>query len=114
MLYLHGARWSLSTICIASGSCTGWASRSRDDYRGSAAATRPPFGGAGYADAQAASRPRRCARSSRFLYGHSLGGAVAIDLATRNDDVAGLIVSELTSIRDMWMLSATRASRSMA
>jgi uncharacterized protein len=40
--------------------------------------------------------------SQIFLYGHSLGGAIAIDLAVRHPDTAGLIVeSSFTSIRDM-------------
>lgn len=37
-----------------------------------------------------------------FLYGHSLGGAIAIDLAVRNPEAAGLIVeSSFTSLLDM-------------
>jgi len=37
-----------------------------------------------------------------FLYGHSLGGAIAIDLATRHPEAAGLIVqSSFTSMQDM-------------
>jgi len=46
--------------------------------------------------------------SKRFVYGHSLGGAIAIDLLAREDaaPIAGLIVeSSFTSIADM--LSAT-------
>lgn len=40
--------------------------------------------------------------SQIFLYGHSLGGAIAIDLATKLPEVAGLIVeSSFTSIRDL-------------
>jgi alpha-beta hydrolase superfamily lysophospholipase len=38
----------------------------------------------------------------RFVYGHSLGGAIAIDLATKNADIAGLIVEgSFTSMADM-------------
>jgi uncharacterized protein len=38
----------------------------------------------------------------RFVYGHSLGGAVAIELASREQDMAGLIIeSSFTSIREM-------------
>ena len=38
----------------------------------------------------------------RYIYGHSLGGAVGIDLAVKNPDAAGLIVeSTFTSILDM-------------
>lgn len=37
-----------------------------------------------------------------FIYGHSLGGAIAIDLAVQHSDAAGLIVeSSFTSIRDV-------------
>lgn len=37
-----------------------------------------------------------------FIYGHSLGGAIAINLAVQNPDSAGLIVqSSFTSMRDM-------------
>lgn len=37
-----------------------------------------------------------------FLYGHSLGGAIAIELAGQHPDAAGLIVeSSFTSIREM-------------
>ncbi|HBE59526.1 MAG TPA: phospholipase [Cyanobacteria bacterium UBA11149] len=37
-----------------------------------------------------------------FIYGHSLGGAIAIDLASRHPDMAGAIVqSSFTSIWDM-------------
>ena len=40
--------------------------------------------------------------SDILIYGHSLGGAVAIDLATRHADAAGLVVeSSFTSIREM-------------
>lgn len=41
--------------------------------------------------------PRR-----RFVYGHSLGGAVAIELAARDPDIGGLIVeASFTSIADL-------------
>ncbi|BAZ29570.1 phospholipase/carboxylesterase [Cylindrospermum sp. NIES-4074] len=40
--------------------------------------------------------------SQIFIYGHSLGGAIAIDLAVQHSNAAGLIVeSSFTSIRDV-------------
>ncbi|MEH1970511.1 alpha/beta hydrolase [Nostoc sp.] len=40
--------------------------------------------------------------SQIFIYGHSLGGAIAIDLAVKHPEAAGLIVeSSFTSIRDL-------------
>jgi hypothetical protein len=56
-----------------------------------------------YADAQAAWDLLRtlAPERKRFIYGHSLGGAVAIELARRNSDASGLVVeSTFTSIKD--------------
>ncbi|MEA5512488.1 alpha/beta hydrolase, partial [Nodularia sp. UHCC 0506] len=40
--------------------------------------------------------------SKIFIYGHSMGGAIAIDLALKQPEAAGLIVeSSFTSIREM-------------
>ncbi len=45
---------------------------------------------------------RKIPSESILLYGHSLGGAVAVNLAVHHPDAAGLIVqSSFTSIRDM-------------
>lgn len=45
---------------------------------------------------------RQIPPSQIFIYGHSLGGAVAIDLAVKHPQAAGLIVeSSFTSIRQM-------------
>ncbi|NJL37395.1 MAG: alpha/beta fold hydrolase [Leptolyngbyaceae cyanobacterium SM1_4_3] len=58
-----------------------------------------------YADAQTAWDyliQRGVAPEQIFIYGHSLGGAIAINLATQNPSAAGLIVqSSFTSIREM-------------
>lgn len=59
-----------------------------------------------YEDAQAAwkylTQERQIAPERILLYGHSLGGAIAIDLAVQQPEAAGLIVqSSFTSIREM-------------
>ena len=59
-----------------------------------------------YADAEASLRyllgERQIPAPRVFLYGHSLGGAVAIEMAVRRPDVAGVIVeAAFTSIYDM-------------
>lgn len=58
-----------------------------------------------YTDAQAAWDyliQRGIAPEQIFVYGHSLGGAIAINLATQNPSAAGLIVqSSFTSMREM-------------
>lgn len=47
-------------------------------------------------------KERKIQPSQIFIYGHSLGGAVAIDLAVNHPDAAGLIVeNSFTSIRDI-------------
>jgi uncharacterized protein len=76
------------------------------DYRGFGRSDGDlPSEALAYADAQAAwdeLRRREPDSAHRFVYGHSLGGAIAIELATRNDDVGGVIVeSSFTSMRDM-------------
>jgi uncharacterized protein len=58
-----------------------------------------------YTDAQAAWDyliQRGSSPDQIFIYGHSLGGAIAINLATQNPSAAGLIVqSSFTSMREM-------------
>lgn len=59
-----------------------------------------------YQDAEAAwnylTQEREVRPQQIFLYGHSLGGAIAIDLAVQHPDAAALIVqSSFTSMRDM-------------
>ena len=45
---------------------------------------------------------RRTDPGKTFIYGHSLGGAIAIDLAVRHPEAAGLIVeSTFTSMREL-------------
>jgi alpha-beta hydrolase superfamily lysophospholipase len=107
MLYLHGARWSLSNNLHRIGRLhrMGFAVLAID-YRGFGRSDGDlPSEAQAYADAQAAWNELRRLEpdpTRRFVYGHSLGGAVAIELATRNSDVGGVIVeSSFTSIRDM-------------
>ena len=59
-----------------------------------------------YQDAEAAwqylTNQRQIKPQNIFVYGHSLGGAIAIELATRHPDMAGVIVEgTFTSMRDM-------------
>jgi alpha-beta hydrolase superfamily lysophospholipase len=106
MLYLHGARWNVE----------GSAPRIRRmqelgfsvlaiDYRGFGKSTSYlPSEASAYEDARAAwdwlaaKYPQR----DRFIFGHSLGGAIAIDLASQVEDERGTIVEgTFTSIPDL-------------
>ena len=106
LLYLHGARWNVA----------GSAPRIRRmqqlgfsvlaiDYRGFGKSTPGlPSEDMAYEDARAAwqwlaeSHPQR----ARYVFGHSLGGAIAIDLAANVEDERGVIVEgTFTSIPDV-------------
>jgi uncharacterized protein len=106
LLYLHGARWNV----------TGSAHRIRRmqelgfsvlavDYRGFGKSTNDmPSEAMAYEDARAAwdwlrqHHPER----PRYIFGHSLGGAIAIALAAKVDDEAGTLVEgTFTSIPDV-------------
>ena len=86
VLYLHGARWNLTgqTRRIEQLHRFGF-SVFAIDYRGFGKSDGDlPSEASVYEDAQAAWRwvgLRRLIPRARFIYGHSLGGAVAIDLA---------------------------------
>lgn len=81
------------------------------DYRGyGASSAGPPHEQKLYADAEAAwgyLLERRAVRPERaYIYGHSLGGAVAIELALHHPEAAGLIVeSSFTSMQAMGELN---------
>jgi len=107
LLYLHGARWDV----------TGSASRIRRmqelgfnvlaiDYRGFGKTSRElPSEAMAREDARAAWAwlAERHPAARRYIFGHSLGGAIAVDLASQVDDEAGLIVEgSFTSIRDVF------------
>jgi uncharacterized protein len=106
VLHLHGARWDVR----------GSAHRMRRlhdlgfsvlsiDYRGfGRSSAELPSEEAAVEDAQAAWRwlGEQHPRARRFVFGHSLGGAIAVKMAAGRDDVAGLMVEgSFTSIRDV-------------
>jgi alpha-beta hydrolase superfamily lysophospholipase len=106
LLYLHGARWNVegSSPRIRRMQELGF-SVLAIDYRGFGKSTAVlPSEDMAYEDARAAwdwlaahhgDRPR-------YIFGHSLGGAIAIDLAAKVDDERGTIVEgTFTSIPDV-------------
>ncbi|MEC5396875.1 alpha/beta hydrolase [Uliginosibacterium sp. H1] len=107
LLFLHGNAGNLGyNLGIVERLATLGYSVLAIDYRGfGRSSPGVPDEPALYADAQAAWKelaklaPRA---SRRVIYGHSLGGAVAIDLASRVPDAGALIVeSSFTSMADM-------------
>jgi len=106
LLYLHGARWDVRSS----------AHRMRRmhelgfavlgiDYRGFGQSTAAlPSETLALEDALAAWRwlAARHPQAKRYLFGHSLGGAIAVRLAGEVDDAAGLMVEgSFTSIADV-------------
>ena len=106
LLYLHGARWNVS----------GSAPRMRRmqqlgfsvlaiDYRGFGKSSPGlPSEDMAYEDAQAAWKwlAQHHGNRPRYIFGHSLGGAIAIDLASRVEDEQGVIVEgTFTSIPEL-------------
>jgi hypothetical protein len=107
LLYLHGARYDVR----------GSAARMRRlhelgfsvlgvDYRGfgRSEGSELPSEDLAYEDARAAWDwlGRQVPGARRFVFGHSLGGAIAVDLAAHAPDVAGLMVEgSFTSIPDL-------------
>ena len=75
------------------------------DYRGYGESTGKPSEAGTYSDAEAAWRylteERGIAGDRIVIFGRSLGGAVACDLATRHAPRALILESTFTSIRDM-------------
>jgi len=109
VLYLHGARWNLNGSAFR---MRGWAAMGYSmlaiDYRGfGASSPRLPSERSATADARLALAElarRQSDPARRFVYGHSLGGAIAIGAVTNDDapPVAGLIIEAgFTRIADM-------------
>lgn len=109
ILYLHGSRWNLNSSVFR---IERWASMGYGilavDYRGFGQSTpRLPSQDSAVDDASAALQElarRQPLAERRFVYGHSLGGAIAIALAARQGqpDFNGLIIeSTFTRIQDM-------------
>ena len=107
LLYLHGARWNVVG--------SAWRiERMRElgfnvvalDYRGFGKSDADaPSEDKAYEDALAAWNwmAKKYPSQSRLIFGHSLGGAIAIDLATKVDDERGTMVEgTFTSIPDVF------------
>jgi len=106
MLYLHGARWNVegSSPRIRRMQALGF-SVLAIDYRGFGKSTNElPSETMAYEDARAAWDwlAARYPQRPRYIFGHSLGGAIAIDLASQVTDERGTIVEgTFTSIPDV-------------
>jgi hypothetical protein len=106
LLYLHGARWNLT------GSVTRverWRKLGFNvlaiDYRGfGRSSDLVPSETSSYEDAEAAWEylAHLAPGKPRLVVGHSLGGVIAIELAARRPEAAGLVLeATLTSVSDM-------------
>ena len=106
LLYLHGARRDVegSVFRIRQMGALGF-SVLAIDYRGFGKSTPElPSEDTAYEDARAAWTwlAQRYPDRPRYVFGHSLGGAIAIDLASHVDDEKGVIVEgTFTSIPDV-------------
>lgn len=107
LLYLHGARWNVtgSTLRMRNMHTLGYAVLAID-YRGFGKTTPQilPSEVSAREDALAAWHWLRTQypERPRAIFGHSLGGAIAIDLATQVDDEQLLMVEgTFTNIREM-------------
>jgi uncharacterized protein len=106
VLYLHGARWNLtgSAARIERWRKLGF-SVFAVDYRGfGRSANVAPTEAYAYEDAEAAwdYLTHLAHGKPRYIVGHSLGGAIAAELARRHPDAAGLVMeATFTSVKDM-------------
>jgi pimeloyl-ACP methyl ester carboxylesterase len=106
LLYLHGARWNLtgSVSRIDRWRKLGY-SVLAVDYRGFGQSTEAsPTEESSCQDAEAAFEylGRLAPGRKRYIVGHSLGGAIAVELAKRHPEASGLVLeATFTSVRDM-------------
>ncbi|HET9822964.1 MAG TPA: alpha/beta fold hydrolase [Burkholderiaceae bacterium] len=106
LLYLHGARWDVRSSAHRMRRMheLGFAVLGLD-YRGFGRSDAAlPSEDSAHEDALAAWRwlAERHPQARRYLFGHSLGGAIAVRAASELPDVAGLIVEgSFTSIADV-------------
>lgn len=106
LLYLHGARWNVkgSAPRIRRLNALGF-SVLAVDYRGFGQSSQAlPSEASAAEDAHAGWDwlARKAGGQPRFIFGHSLGGAIAIDLAASVQDEAGVMVeSTFTRIADV-------------
>lgn len=106
LLYLHGARWNVtgSTSRMRRMQALGFAVLAID-YQGFGQSSKGlPSEDSARADALAAWNwlAQQYPDRPRFIFGHSLGGAIAIDLATQVDDAQGVLVEgTFTRIADV-------------
>jgi len=110
VLYLHGARWNLtgSVTRIDRWRSLGFAVLAVD-YRGFGKSSDvAPTEAYAYEDAEAAwdYLAKIAPGRARYIVGHSLGGAIATELARRRPEAAGLVLeATFTSVQDMVELS---------
>jgi len=107
MLYLHGARWGVTSSSFRMRRLHALGvSVLGVDYRGFGRSTDAlPSERTAYEDARAAWEWLRAQYPSRprLIYGHSLGAAIAVDLAAEVDDEAGLVLEgAFTSVPDVF------------
>ena len=107
LLFLHGARRSVedSAFRVRNMQALGFAVLAVD-YRGFGQSSEElPSEAMVYEDARAAWAwlAQRHPQRDRYIFGHSLGGAIAVQLASEVDDAKGLIVEgSFTSIPDVF------------